>query len=126
MGAPSALTPLSNPTVIAATVSGAQAATARITVDGIPVTAVIDSGSALTLISACLFRSIKQTGERVIRPWTRGAIQSANGSCSLPTGTVDVLVRLGPIAVKHAAVVFEGLPFHTILGVDFMGAHRTC
>ena len=123
MGAPSALTPHSCPTATIAAVSGAQAATARVKIDGIPVTAVIDSGSAVTLISASLFRSINVMEARVVRPWTRGPIQSANGSYSLPTGTTDVHVSLGPIAVKHSAVVFEGLPFHTILGVDFLAEH---
>ena len=91
--------------------------------DGIPVTAVIDTGSAVTLISAPLFRAISEKGGHVVRPWTLGPILSANGTRSVPTGTTDVFVHLGPLAVQHAAIVFEGLPFHAILGVDFMAAH---
>ena len=109
--------------MLSAAAGGMQAATASASVDGVPVTAVIDTGSAVTLVSAALFNNLNAKGDRVVRPWNGGAIQSANGACTTPAGMITVWIRLGPILAQHEAVVFVGLPFHTTLGVDFLAAN---
>lgn len=91
----------------------------EVQVDHVPVTALIDTGAHLSIMSA----SLRCRLQKIMTPSTTQAIRVADG------GTVPVIgmctARVS-IAGRHAVVLFAVLaccPHDLILGLDFLSAH---
>lgn len=94
-------------------------AKAHVTIDDIPIRAVMDSGADCSLLQAKYVRD----PARVTKPKIQHNITGATGNDLIIIGTISAEVCVGPIRATHTFFVIGHLPCEAILGVDFMVEH---
>lgn len=91
----------------------------EVKVDNVPVTALIDTGAHLSIMSAPLRRRL----QKIMTPSTTQTIRVADGGAVQVIGMCTARVS---IAGRHTVVLFAVLahcPHDLILGLDFLSAH---
>ena len=90
----------------------------QIDIKGTRLTALIDSGSAATLISSSAW---SQIGDKpILRPGAAIQLRSVTGNILPNQGETELPVTIGPQTTKVKAQVISGIPFQCILGIDFI------
>ena len=94
----------------------------KVKVGGKELTALVDSGSAATLMSASVWE------RRLSQPPLAGGsgiqLRSVTGGLLNNLGQITVPVGVGHATIKQAAHVIEGLPYELLLGIDFIRSSR--
>jgi hypothetical protein len=90
---------------------------ARIQVEGTPVTALIDTGAAISAIS---YKFLKSLGFEIQQPATY-RIKGINGQKITPLGEVRQLpVSFGKVTVPANFAVVDAISYELILGIDWL------
>ena len=97
-------------------VGGSPSNYALVTVNQIPVRALIDTGSCVSLIKRSFADKLKLPMSKV----NSRQFQSASGSCFGTTGPVDLNVNINGLTVPYCFYIAETLPFACIIGCDFL------
>ena len=94
----------------------------RVSVGGTELSALVDSGSAATLISASVWRG--KMGQPALT--TDGSVQlrSVTGGTLNNLGGLKVPVSVGRVETPQEVQVIDGLPYDLLLGIDYIRASR--
>ena len=94
----------------------------RVSVGGTELSALVDSGTAATLISASVWRG--KMGQPALT--TDGSVQlrSVTGGTLNNLGGLKVPVSVGRVETPQEVQVIEGLPYDLLLGIDYIRASR--
>ena len=93
-----------------------------LSVVGMEVSGILDSGSTYTLINEELWKS--GAGKKKLNAWSQGPLYLADGSPREPVGWSDVTITLHQRSWTIPVVILtaESLAFPAVLGLDFMCA----
>ena len=81
-------------------------------------TALVDSGSAATLISSYAWSQLSD--KPAIRPGTTIQLRSVTGNVLENQGEVDLPVTIGQHTTTVRAQIISGIPFQCILGINYI------
>ena len=90
-----------------------------------PCEIILDTGTAFTVIGGDLATKISATVDQTSE-YKGPQIQVANGEHIVPTGTVVVIIQIGPHTFRTRAVLAKRIPFDILLGNDFLQESDAC
>lgn len=86
----------------------------KVLVNGVPVTAIIDSGATMSVIAR------KFVPASAMIPSNAIPIQVGNGQTIWTEGTAEIVVSCGETTIVQPAVVLDTDAFQAVLGMDFL------
>jgi hypothetical protein len=89
-------------------------------VNNVPVSMVVDTGAAVTLLRKDLWLKTNTN----LMSWKGPDLVGANGTSITVCGTVSVVFKIGSCSFSMEAVVSDGLTAEVILGLDFLEEHK--
>lgn len=91
----------------------------NVTLDNVPVRALIDTGAHVSIMSAALRRRLK----KVLTPALNRAVRVADGGTAAIIGMCSARVTIADRSTAVLFTVIENCPHEVILGMDFLTAH---
>ena len=89
------------------------------TINGVPVTFLLDTGSALTILNKAIWDKCKQSGEQ-LEPWHQQSLVGAEGTTLRVYGSACVQWKVEGKMFSHSVAVVDPLTTDAILGLDFL------
>ena len=93
-------------------------------INGHPVSMLVDTGSAVTILHANAWKLINSSNSTSLREPERPVI-AANGENLALLGEVTVSVQIGKTCVQHSVLVADNLTQECLLSADFL-ANQGC
>ena len=90
---------------------------------GNPVSLILDTGAAVTILHKRAWDRVKSPSATLI-PWTGRNLVSVEGSSLTVLGSTKLPLQLGTTVFSAEIVIADGLTTEGILGLDFLESHR--
>ncbi|KAL5517224.1 hypothetical protein EMCRGX_G002728 [Ephydatia muelleri] len=88
-------------------------------IEGRQTVMLLDTGSAVTVLSAHVWETIRAAGDSKLHDASHGVV-TADGSALTLVGQANVLVSVGGSVRRHCVLVAQSLTQECILGADFL------
>ena len=86
----------------------------------LPVSALVDTGSAFTLVSDRVFSRACETSTCTLRSWDRPPILAASNDPLHVLGTAEIKLKIGSHSFLYETAVVRGLPYQLLLGSEVL------
>ena len=96
--------------------------TVVVQVNGTTSSFLLDTGSAISLVSQDLWKKCHQEHDK-LEPWTKQLV-SVDGSSVRVLGCCQIRITMGNNTFHHAVLIVDTLTMEGILGLDFLKKHR--
>ena len=88
------------------------------TINNVPVTFLLDTGSALTILNKNVWDKCKQSEDQ-LEPWDQQSLVGAEGRTLRVHGSACVQWEVDGKVFSHTVVIVDPLTTEAILGLDF-------
>ena len=103
-------------------ITGSSTYRVRGTVNDCPVTFIVDTGAAFTLLRADSWRKINSTGVP-LDSWNGPKLVSVNGTSLCVLGQKTLSLRIGEKIFDTRMIITDSMTTDSILGMDFLESH---
>ena len=91
-------------------------------VGGETLSALVDSGSAATLMSTSVWK--RSSGKLPLKAESGVQLRSVTGGVLCNRGQIETPIEVGKTSITHTLHVIDGLPYDVLLGIDFIRTSR--
>ena len=93
------------------------------TINNVPVTFLLDTGSALTILRKSIWDRCKQPDDK-LEPWNQQSLVGAEGTTLRVYGSTCVQWEVDGKEFSHNVAVVDPLTTEAILGLDFLKGYK--